>query len=131
MTRLLLHPVFLKIKKTYALSLTSVVISYICCYLLHLSLSLTSVVIYCYLLHLLLSLTTLVIFKNLCIVLCISCYLLRLSAIVTSGKANAILVVSSDIMLCRYLHQLTVCSLCIYSANKHTSNILTTQLNRN
>ena len=35
----------------------------------------------------------------------------RYSTIVTAGKANAMLTASSNIMLCRYLHQVTACTL--------------------
>lgn len=38
-------------------------------------------------------------------------YLLTLSTVVTAGKANAMLNASSNIMLCRYLHQVTACVL--------------------
>lgn len=37
--------------------------------------------------------------------------MLTLSTIVTAGKANAMLSASSNIMLCRYLHQVTACVL--------------------
>ena len=56
-------------------------------------------------------------------------YLLKLSAMVTSGKANAMLVGSSSIMLCRYLHQVNACSLYLlhkeaYEQYSNNSNLI-------
>ena len=50
-------------------------------------------------------------------------HLISSSTIISPGKANAMLNASSNIVLCRYIHQVTACALFI-KKEKHTINLL-------